>query len=57
MATHKFRVGRKVQLVATLFERYAPTGDYQIVRQLPNAHGEFVRDAEIFKNPAGAGLL
>ena len=41
MATHKFRVGQKVQLVATLFEQYAPRGDYEIVRPLPNAYGEF----------------
>jgi hypothetical protein len=38
MATHKFRVGQKVQLVATLFEA---VGDYEIVRQLPDAYGEF----------------
>jgi hypothetical protein len=41
MATHKLRVGQKVQVVATLFERYAPPGDYEIVRQLPDAYGEF----------------
>jgi hypothetical protein len=40
MAPHKFRVGQEVQLVATLLERYAPTADYQIVRQLPDAYGE-----------------
>ena len=38
MGTHKFRVGQKVQLVAPLFE---PGGDYEIVRQLPDAYGEF----------------
>ena len=41
MATHKFRIGRKVQLVATLFDRYAPAGDYEIVAQLPESNGEF----------------
>jgi hypothetical protein len=41
MATHKFSVGRKVQLVATLFDRHAPAGDYDIVRQLPESNGEF----------------
>jgi hypothetical protein len=41
MATHKFRVGQKVQLIATLFEQYAPKGEYEIVRQLPDAYGEF----------------
>ncbi len=37
MAAHKFRVGQKVQLVAPHFE---PAGDYEIVRQLPDANGE-----------------
>ena len=41
MATHKFRVGQKVRLVATFFGRFAPGGDYKIVRQLPDAYGEF----------------
>lgn len=41
MATHKYRVGQKVQLVATLFDRHAPAGDYVIVQQLPESHGEF----------------
>jgi len=41
MATHKYRVGQKVELIVTLFERFAPKGDYRIVRQLPDAHGEF----------------
>jgi hypothetical protein len=41
MAAHKFRVGQKVQLVPTLFERYAPAGDYVVVLQLPDAYGEF----------------
>ena len=41
MPTHKYRVGQKVQLIITLFERFAPTGEYQIIRQLPDAHGEF----------------
>jgi co-chaperonin GroES (HSP10) len=29
------------ELVATLFEQYASLGDYEIVRQLPDAYGEF----------------
>ena len=41
MVTHKFRTGQKVQLVSTLSERYAPVGDYEIVRQLPEIQGEF----------------
>ncbi len=28
-------------MVATFFDRYAPGGDYEIVRQLPNSDGEF----------------
>jgi hypothetical protein len=41
MATHKYRVGQKVQLILTPFERFVPKGDCRIVRQLPDAHGEF----------------
>jgi hypothetical protein len=37
MGNHKFRVGQKVRLVAPVFE---PAGDYEIVRQLPDVHGE-----------------
>jgi hypothetical protein len=41
MATHKFRVGQKVRFVPSLLERNAPVGDYEIMRQLPDAYGEF----------------
>ena len=41
MATHKYRVGQKVQLVATMFDRHAPAGDYVIVQRLPEIHSEF----------------
>jgi hypothetical protein len=41
MATHKFRVGQKVELVPTLPERYTIFGDYEVVRRLPDSHGEF----------------
>ena len=41
MATHKFRIGQKVQLVMTPSERYAPAGDYEVIRQLPEIQGEF----------------
>ena len=41
MATHKFRVGQKVQFIAGRFERYFPADDYEIVRQLPESEGEF----------------
>jgi hypothetical protein len=40
MPAYQFRVGQKVQLVAT-FERYTRGGDYEIVRQLPAVKGEF----------------
>ena len=41
MATHKFRVGQKVQMIAKFFDRHAPVGDYEIVLQLPESEGEF----------------
>lgn len=41
MATHKFRIGQKVHLVVSGFEHFAAPGDYEIKRQLANAHGEF----------------
>jgi hypothetical protein len=41
MATHKFRVGQKVELVPTLLERHLIPGDYAVVRQLPDSDGEF----------------
>jgi hypothetical protein len=41
MAIHKFHAGQKVELVSWLHERYAPTGEYVIVRQLPVEQGEF----------------
>ncbi len=41
MATHKFRVGQKVELIPTLLERYMNPGDNEVVRQLPDGHGEF----------------
>ena len=41
MAAHKFRIGQKVQLVATFFDRNVPAGDYEIVQRLPESDGEF----------------
>ena len=41
MATHKFQAGQKVELMSWLSERYAPAGEYVIVRQMPDDHGEF----------------
>ena len=40
MATHSFRVGQKVELVPVLPARYSPSGDYKIVRCLPDEDGE-----------------
>jgi hypothetical protein len=40
MATPKFRVGDTVELIPVLV-RSATTGEYQIVRQLPEVGGEF----------------
>jgi hypothetical protein len=41
MATHKFRIGQKVELVPGFPDRIAPAGEYEVVRQLPDDHGEF----------------
>ncbi len=37
---HKFRVGEHVELVPSLSERFAATGMYEVVRQLPTSNGE-----------------
>ena len=41
MATHKFRVGEKVQLVAGLGVRFATAEVFEIVQQLPESDGEY----------------
>jgi len=41
MATHRFRLGQKVQLTGGYPYRSAAVGDYEIVRQLPKAGDEF----------------
>lgn len=42
MATHKFRVGQKVQVIITNHsEPTLPAGQYEIIRQLPESDGEF----------------
>ena len=46
MATHKFRIGQKVQVVAGRSQAYPPAGDYEIVRQLPESDGEYLRAAK-----------
>ena len=40
MATHKFRVGQTVHLVNTPFDRNVPSGEYEIVRRLPESNRE-----------------
>jgi hypothetical protein len=37
---HKFRIGEKVELVPSIYERFAATRTYQVVRQLPTSNGE-----------------
>jgi len=41
MATHKFRVGEKVQFLAGLGVRFATSEIYEIVQQLPESDGEY----------------
>jgi hypothetical protein len=41
MATHRFRVGQKVQLSRGYPFRMAADGFYEVVRQLPDNAGEF----------------
>jgi hypothetical protein len=40
MAAHKFRIGQSVELIPVLPARYSPSGDYKIVRHLPDEDGE-----------------
>ncbi len=41
MATHKFRVGEKVQLLAGQGVRFATAEVFEIVQQLPERNGEY----------------
>jgi hypothetical protein len=41
MAEHRFHLGDKVLLSRGFPYRAASRGDYEVVRQLPNSHGEF----------------
>ena len=41
MATHKFRVGEKVQFLAGAAVRFATAEVYEIVQQLPESDGEY----------------
>jgi hypothetical protein len=40
MVNHKFRVGQKVTLAASVLKRSAATGAYVITKQLPERGGE-----------------
>jgi len=40
MPTHKFRIGQLVQVTPAI-SRNIPGGTYEIVKQLPESHGEF----------------
>ena len=40
LTDHKFRIGEQVELVPSLSERFAATGMYEVVRQLPISNGE-----------------
>ena len=40
MTDHKFWIGEKVELVPSIYERFAATGIYEVVRQLPTSNGE-----------------
>jgi len=41
MATHKFRVGEKVQFLSGTAFRFATAEVYEIVQQLPERDGEY----------------
>jgi hypothetical protein len=41
MATHKFRIGEKVQFLAGPGVRFATAEIYEIVQQLPESGGEY----------------
>jgi hypothetical protein len=40
MAMHKFKLGRSVFLQATIFNRDAPRGAYEVTKQLPERDGQ-----------------
>ncbi len=41
MATHKFRVGEKVQFLGGTAIKFATSDVYEIVQQLPESNGEY----------------
>jgi hypothetical protein len=51
MSGHKFGVGEKVDFVPAFHQRYAPTTEYQIVRQLPDHNGEFFYQIKSAREP------
>jgi hypothetical protein len=48
---HKFSIGEKVDFVPAFHQRYAPTSEYQIVRQLPDHNGEFFYQIKSDREP------
>ncbi len=53
MATleHRFRLGEKVQLARSYPFRSAAEGQYEVVRQLPETHGEFQYRIKSLREP------
>jgi hypothetical protein len=41
MAMHKFKLGRSVFLQPTIFNRDAPRGAFEVIKQLPERDGQF----------------
>jgi hypothetical protein len=41
MAMHKFKIGRSVFLQPTIFNRDAPRGAFEVIKQLPERDGQF----------------
>jgi hypothetical protein len=48
---HKFRIGDKVELVPSIYERFAASGIYEVIRQLPTSNGELGYRIKSVKEP------
>jgi hypothetical protein len=48
---HKFSIGEKVDFVPAFHQRYAPTSEYKVVRQLPDHNGEFFYQIKSAREP------
>ena len=51
MTDHKFRIGDKVELVPSIYERFAASGIYEVIRQLPTSNGELGYRIKSVKEP------